>query len=171
MTGAEPTTEAPDAGRWFDVTTAHSLGPGITWDFKLYPVLHDVRSALRIEVAADGAPRMACLSRTWWHGPEDGIGEDVTVLSAIRFASPREAAALPAPTPRLEALDVPRLGLRLAKPSGWSDDDDAADEALWLWRDDEDGEPSIRVTRMEVRPRRSTSSRASPTTTSRRLWR
>lgn len=147
VVAARPATDAPSGpGHWYDVSTSAVIGPGAMWDV-VFPVIRDTSSALRVAVDDDGRPLAGCLAQAWWQGYDETIGEDAALLTAIRFSETGGHSRVPLATPVLDPVSVPQLDLHLGRPEGWEAVLDEESGAYWLWRPDQDGLPSIRVTR------------------------
>ena len=149
VTGVSPTARPPAGrGTWYDVHTGSVIPPGTMWDTTrdVFPVIRDPRSALRVAVDAKGRPLIACLAQRWWQGYDGTLGEDAELLTVIRFV-PATASGVPDTDATLVPGSVPELELELAAPVDWETDYDEATGSYWMWRDDEDGLPSILINR------------------------
>lgn len=91
---------------------------------------------------------MACLAQRWWQGYDDTLGEDAALWTVMRFTT--TGSGIPDPIQLLTLGTSPELELEIAAPTGWVSDYDDSASTLWMWRDDEDGLPSIQVRRTEM---------------------
>ena len=137
-------------GHWYALQTSADMGPGIVWDNTrdLFPVLRDVEANLFIEAAEDGSPVRACLDQGWWQGYDDVFGEDSSMRSAIRFTRVGSAPPLPPVSWPSELARAGALDLEVPVPLGGETKSDG--DVFWVWLDDQDELPSLRIARSRI---------------------